>query len=97
MAKDKKKKVEIEMSADKLEKPKPTMHLDGNDTIDGLSLGDEVTLKVKAKLTGDRLDEYMDDERCQTFQILGIEKKTEVSAKERLAKMAQSTNKGMSE
>jgi hypothetical protein len=74
------------------EKSKPTLHLEDSDIIEGLTIDDEVTLTVKAKLVGMNKDKWDGKEhKSQRFEIVGLEKQ-KITDKERIARKSQ--NKG---
>lgn len=66
---------EPESMAVEVVKPKPSLHLDGDDVLDGCTLGDTVTMTVKAKLVGDNIDTYGERvRRSQRFDIVEIKR-----------------------
>jgi len=74
------------------ERMPPMLHLDGDDAMDGLSMGDAVTLTVKAKLVGDSIDTYGEkDRRSQRFEVTNIER----SGRNSMAERAQRKGRGI--
>ena len=63
------------------ERSRPTLHVEKEDFIDGLSIGDTLTATVKMKLThvSEGADQWMKEKekryKNQTFEILEISRK----------------------
>jgi hypothetical protein len=69
------KKEKAEEVEEMVVRQKPSLHLDGDDALEGCTLGDTVTMTVKAKLVGDNLDTYGEKERRnQRFEIIEIKR-----------------------
>ena len=77
--------IEIEMGKEKMKKPMPRLNLDGEDMIDGVELGDDVTLKVKARLVSASVKDEMSPAH-QCFIITGIDKSKDDSMLKMLSK-----------
>lgn len=74
-------------------KPIPTVSLEGEDVIPGISVDDVVTMTITARLVEESSRDYEGEPRkCQRFQISKVSKSG--SEKERFAKKAQSYGKG---
>ena len=61
-------------------KPKPTMCLEKDDIVKGLKVGGKVKLVVDAKLVGENISEYDDDnQHTQRFEIIGVTKPDKIT------------------
>jgi hypothetical protein len=69
------KKEKAEKIEDMVVRQNPSLHLDGDDALEGCTLGDTVTMMVKAKLVGHNLDTSGEKEWSnQRFEIIEIKR-----------------------